>query len=100
MRLKRPDGRMCCLGVLCELHRRETGLGKWVEQAGDDGQVFDCGDHYATADVPKMVREWSGLRKSLGDFGGRFGDSLSCLNDTGSNFTEIAQVIRAQAGAL
>jgi hypothetical protein len=48
------DGKFCCLGVLCDLHAKETGL-KWSVEEGagcylDDSEL-----------PPKEVAKWAGL---------------------------------------
>lgn len=45
----------CCLGVLCEVYKEDTGEGEW-----DDHTFVTRGgnDHY---DLPDDVREWAGM---------------------------------------
>lgn len=94
------EGRVgyCCLGVLCEL----------AEQAGVVTRTDpdDIGDsRYQGADrkgarfnitsttyLPDAVIEWSGLGTDDGDIPGTT-ESLASLNDHGSTFEEIADVI-------
>jgi hypothetical protein len=45
------NGAHCCLGVLCELHRRST-RGRWSHE-----QYLDCAIH-----MPQEVAEWAGLK--------------------------------------
>lgn len=50
-------GDMCPLGVLCEIHREETGDGHW-----NLGRYF-CGDNdSAVFGLPKTVIQWAGLK--------------------------------------
>ena len=46
----------CCLGVLCDLHAKETG-GQWED-------VDDVGKHYLGCDelLPEEVVIWSGIK--------------------------------------
>jgi hypothetical protein len=48
----------CCLGVLCDIYSKETGLGKWK------GDVFNesVTDHKSLSILPVVVKEWAGLK--------------------------------------
>jgi hypothetical protein len=81
----------CCLGVLCDLYRKENQL-EWEPST-----------HYKNAYVfqdmvtvlPLSVMEWAGLEEvNPYPNGGRF--TLGELNDQGSTFNEIAYVIEHQ----
>jgi hypothetical protein len=56
-------GGYCCLGVLCELHRRETGEGKWQKNAWGDREYVVNG-HSSDSDLPLPVMEWAGLTRA------------------------------------
>jgi hypothetical protein len=89
--LKR-DGRFCCLGVLCDLHAKETG-GRWAgSMDGYEGEERYQG---CWGDLPSGVAEWAELPASDPTINGGE-DSLSRLNDTGHSFTELAEVIESQ----
>jgi hypothetical protein len=76
--------RYCCLGVACELYRRETGDGEWREAHDDGDFVFSLGDERYY--LPKAVCEWFGVQFNEG----RFKDgSLAGLNDTGESSATI-----------
>lgn len=85
----------CCLGVLCELHRQEVG-GVWV-------WVDDAFPTYAylgedTA-LPARVMEWAGLGLSdpvVAVAPGTDVELLSDINDRGTSFEKIADLIEAQ----
>lgn len=49
----RKDDSFCCLGVLCDLHSKETGE-KWQ----------DIKYLYEDAGLPSEVIEWAGLERS------------------------------------
>lgn len=51
------DGKMCCLGVLCDLYTKEKGI-KWIESPLERG-AFVIQDHVALP--PISVQKWSGL---------------------------------------
>ena len=76
----------CCLGVLCELHRKEHSR-SW--RFNDDGEAEYLGDPIA---LPKQVIEWSGLKEPDPIVPGTK-QRLSALNDNGMSFTEIANLI-------
>ncbi len=83
----------CCLGVLCELYRRETGEGSWVD---DSTRWFlDGGGRSSGASLPRGVVSWAGLGELDSDPEVATG-RLSSLNDSGSTFVEIADLIEAQ----
>lgn len=66
---KLSDGEgYCCLGVACEIYRRETGNGEWVERKkynrerhrGNANQFLVSGERFSSF-LPKEVREWFGF---------------------------------------
>lgn len=86
------DPSFCCLGVLCDLYRQETGKGLWV------GEVFyvvipgwnDIDECF----LPLAVQKWAGLDEPDPSFVEDDGDiTLSFLNDNGRSFNDIADVI-------
>lgn len=94
--LRRADtDRFCCLGVLCELYRRDTGQGEWTKFSSR----FPCVNEKmvflgALNVLPPAVSHWAGL----------YGDnnpvvSGVCLaqrnDDIGESFAEIADIIDA-----
>ncbi|MBI2724617.1 MAG: hypothetical protein HYX42_00035 [Polaromonas sp.] len=89
--LRTPDG-FCCLGVLCDLHAKETG-NKWSE----DGAYLDDKTH-----VPQLVCDWSGLVRGgsieivVGKNKTWLTDHNDGLNTTPRTFKEIADAIEAQ----
>jgi hypothetical protein len=96
-----PDS-FCCLGVLCEIFRRETGEGVWAEKAQDHDN-HRCGEFnfklsplsYSDSLTPAEVADWAemGCRDPWMD-DERYGErSLSGLNDDGVDFQTIADVI-------
>ena len=83
----------CCLGVLCDLHSKETGL-SWDKK---ENTYLGAGSN-----LPYEVVEWAGMLNSgcLPDTVDGFG-SLTSLNDY-SNYTfkRIADVIDKQKDML
>jgi hypothetical protein len=80
----RTDNKFCCLGVLCDLYGKENN----VEWNGDMFQDM-------VAVLPLSVIEWSGVGDG-NPFVNAQTDSLIGLNDKGSTFNEIADVIEKQ----
>jgi hypothetical protein len=80
----------CCLGVLCDLYGKENNV-EW--ELEDDGTYYKF--KYHTVVLPLPVVEWAGVggynpyiySRSL---------TLSSLNDNGSTFNEIADLIEEQ----
>lgn len=81
-RLKSSRGGYCCLGVLCDLHRKEV-KGEWK-----GGQYLDVGDI-----LPYDVQKWAGIEDPYGTFGDGTDDFLTKLNDDGKRFSTIAKII-------
>ena len=78
----------CCLGVLCDLYRKHTGINMWKRMSFDDGLGLP----------PKIVLEWAGLKDNNPIV--IFQDksyTLSSLNDHEKlNFNQIADIIDQQ----
>lgn len=89
--------RYCCLGVACDLYRQEVG-GEWV---GDDFKDTD-GQLMEDAELPAVVRDWLGLRWCSGHFipQDTGSSTLIRINDGGSTFAEIADVIESEPKGL
>ena len=81
----REGSGFCCLGVLCDLYGKEHNV-EW-ELMNDDTYYEFQGQ---TATLPSSVIEWAALKDH--DFGSGI-DPLSALNDGGSTFNEIADLI-------
>lgn len=95
--LKCTDGRLCCLGVLCEL---AVGAGVIARPRLDDAnQRFlyeDAGmpDGGNGALLPPKVREWAGIEGNNPVVKTEEGQSpLSGINDKGAPFAAIADLI-------
>ena len=58
-RLRDKNG-YCCLGVLCDIHAKETG-NEWVDMV----KPIPCGKYYLghVSNLPKEVIKWAGLEK-------------------------------------
>lgn len=79
----------CCLGVLCDLYRKETGK-RW-DKPSDEYPTF----MREISALPKKVMKWAGIKEQSGFFAYRSGktDSLVRLNDSRKSFKQIANII-------
>ena len=85
--LHKGDG-FCCLGVLCDLYGKENNV-EW--------KLVDAGIYYEFQDKkacpPLSVVEWAGFGSSNPYICSR-SLTLGELNDNGSTFNEIADIIQ------
>lgn len=87
----RTGEKFCCLGVLCDLYHKETGEGKWVDNA------FWVDRVKADVALPFAVVEWSGCPDANPDVKAGLGiGNLATANDYGATFSKIADIIEAQ----
>jgi hypothetical protein len=89
------DNSFCCLGVLCDLYSKKTGI-PWQQK---DGEPIDSYRFYNETELlPLTISNWAGL----GDIDNpivEYGEEQMCisdLNDTGKSFKEIAVIIEEQ----
>lgn len=98
----------CCLGVLCELYNdsmRKSKKKTLSEKFCDIDSDFSHGCSRFGGkkdDLPKEVKDWAGMKNSLGkfkikevDYCGEYDheECLADLNDTGRKFKTIAKII-------
>ena len=83
----------CCLGVACRIFQEEVGGLQIKLNSRHKYFAFDIDSAY----LPNKVRSWLGLTNRDGDFKG---GSLASLNDRGSSFKEIADVIESEPDGL
>lgn len=84
--------RYCCLGILCNLHAQETG-NEWC--AGDPGGLHSYLEE--TGVLPSEVAQWAKLQDynpTVKQYGER--RRLSSVNDSGTSFSAIADLIESQ----
>ncbi len=78
----------CCLGVLCEVAIKD-GL-KVHRLTTETSEYYD----YANEALPVSVREYAGMDSDVGTFEENGEDNvLAALNDAGTPFSEIADII-------
>ena len=82
--LHKEDG-FCCLGVLCDLYGKEHNV-VWELVNGDTYYAFQD----KKAILPVSVVEWAGVEDENPEI---CKTPLSRLNDNGSTFNEIADLI-------
>lgn len=83
----------CCLGVLCEVAIKNGLDLKRRINIASTLEYFD----EANGVAPAKVMKWSGLKSATGDFYTAPVDDFTCLtqlNDDGTSFQEIANIIR------
>jgi hypothetical protein len=86
--LKKGDS-FCCLGVLCDLHSKITGMGQF------NNFEYVTENHTSTQFLNKDVKEWSGMKSECGHLYSIGFDTpaLATLNDAGIAFEQIADHI-------
>jgi len=92
--LHRDDGSMCCLGVLCEIHKKENNQ-KW--NLSEKEHCFYYLDRETLP--PKEVADWADLPMLENGPIVQIGDrksAIAILNDDGVTFEELADAIEEQ----
>ena len=93
----RKDEAFCCLGVLCDIVKRDTrGFGYWREET-----FFITGLNALNSSpsaLPRAVSAHAGFKNQAANPNSRIPGffSLAGMNDGGKTFAEIADVIEAQ----
>ena len=88
------NGRYCCLGVLCELYCENVkNIKQIIITDYEDGPRTSVQYGQYTQILGSEVMNWVGLRGNSGNSVSTE-DHLSDLNDNGTTFKEIAQIIK------
>jgi len=89
----RDDIGFCCLGVLCDLHQKETGEGEWLQPKINKRIYYLDGSGVRDSGVltPKVM-EWAGLDMDNFIIDGDSGYA-AIINDNGATFAYIADLI-------
>jgi hypothetical protein len=96
--LQTGDGKFCCLGVLCDLYRKETGHGYWTTYYND--KAFNLpgestSPYYPPLEINKWVeRETNWVKVSITING--LSRPIAEHNDGGATFTQIADALEEQ----
>lgn len=94
-----PDGdSFCCLGVLCEVLIKDgVAIDKTMGENSDEGYRYSFGDTFDWETLPEGVADFVGLSevnpRVVRDDITR---DLATINDSGTPFDEIADLIEAQ----
>ena len=86
----------CCLGVACEVYRREAGEGHWNKEYTQfrTEYIFMTAEGKYTACLPPIVAKWLGLRSTSGHNKNTL-TTLAVMNDEGFSFEEIANALES-----
>lgn len=99
--LLRSDNSFCCLGVLCDIYKKETGIGEWLNNTFFGKSMLKSYLGNSSIQLIESVREWAGMDTKYGGFpSGLDIDSLLVMNDSGKSFAEIAEVIKEKMEVL
>lgn len=92
--LQTEDHKFCCLGVLCDLYRTETGRGEWKSDITFLGNTLPgVGFVDPTHGVPEFSREPETVRQWAGTVAGNDMAMLADMNDYGTSFEALADYI-------
>lgn len=97
LRCDEPHGSLpagfCCLGVLCDLHDPNLWEGEsyWFANGMRENGT-----------LPPTVKEWAGMQSADGRIGpwGKALGNLAAMNDAGSTFPQLADLIEQHWEAL
>jgi hypothetical protein len=59
----------CCLGVACEIYRKETGRGTWADLKWGDILCFEIENDSSVSELPDCIQNWYGFSSPFVDFG-------------------------------
>ena len=88
----------CCLGVLCDLYRKDVG-GAWGSGTHDSDGTFraDNGSISSGSTLNETLHRWAGVPVSrIRVHAPDKTDTLAELNDMGCSFSEIADLIEEE----
>jgi len=77
----------CCLGVLCDIHAKETG-NEWESINDYEYSYFN-----SMGSLPFTVKKWAGISSTCIHANKNIKIGLIAMNDDGKPFTEIADII-------
>jgi hypothetical protein len=83
------DGKFCCLGVLCELAVEASVCEK---KECITGIYYGIGSYINNQVLPIPVMMWTNINNPQGLVPSK-NNTLACLNDNGTTFSEIANII-------
>ncbi len=90
----------CCLGVLCDLYRKEKVEGEWILEYADKKFYFKIGGDSLDNYLPDKVQKWAGLDSHNPKINWTIKfkqiNCLAQLNDETETFDEVIKVIEEQ----
>lgn len=93
----------CCLGVLSDIHSKETGEGEWIVHEEYDLLEYKDSQGFSENGVPPPgVLNWAGLCENNPTIfethanEDKIKSTVAELNDNGKTFKEIADLIEEQ----
>ena len=88
----------CCLGVLCEIFREETGKGEFVPTLkNSNNKRFQADDIIEEGVPPSPVIKWAEMENNNPSITlDEKPKLLAVANDNGSTFLELADIIEQQ----
>lgn len=91
------NGEYCCLGILCDIAVKQGVIKESIDR--QDGDILHRYD-YSVAVLPRKVAAWAGMNvhefsdwEVVGLQIGNYATTLANLNDSGSRFETIADII-------
>lgn len=95
--LRDTDDKFCCLGVACDVFRKETGVGEWEKDfRGGDTYRFNASGSISGVGLPRRVQEYFGF-KNLEGWIEHKSISLMYMNDWERlTFEEIANILEEE----
>jgi hypothetical protein len=92
--LGRTDGSRCCLGVLCDIAVEEKVVQKQVSP-----EISRITYNFNSEFTPLTVMTWAWLNSKDGSITTK-GTSLADINDSGTSFSTIADIIEENSDEL
>lgn len=102
--LRSSQDEYCCLGVLCEIAVREGVIPAAMQPYRLRDYVYgvSSGDWHrndrSNSVLPHVVMEWAGISTGVGILAN--GSMLTTINDDGTSFADIADIIDANVDVL
>lgn len=96
--LKKTDNTYCCLGVLCDIHRKTTKKKKnnW-KAISHNAEAFDYDGDEGCLFIPEKVVKWAGLNPDVFNGVGYLSKSsmisLASINDKTDTFEPVIKAI-------
>ena len=111
----RAEAGYCCLGVICEVYRLQTGKGEWIHnKTNTEIYIFETEGFRTDTYLPPAVRDWIGFTHTMGIVYGIEGENSLMTDNDGlkrthpespqyvapKTFDEIADIILSDPPGL